>query len=74
MSGQVASDLRPGHSSGQGVVTWPPRSGLRLGEALSNYATQPTARAVGPQVKGHAVLAPAAADGERYAVGGPVGI
>ena len=31
----------------------------------ANYAMQPTACAVGKQVKGHAGLAHAAADGER---------
>ena len=65
MLGQVASEVRPGHSSGQGVVNRPPRSGLRLRERLSNNAIQPTACAVGKQVKGKAVLAPVAADGER---------
>ena len=31
-----------------------------------NYVMQPTTCAVGQQVKVHAALAPAAADGERY--------
>ena len=34
-------------------------------EVRANHATQPTACAVGEQVKGHTDLAPAAADGER---------
>ena len=67
MSGHVASEVRPGHSSGQGVVKWPRSSGLRLTGGLSNNAIQPTACAVGKQVKDKAVLAPAAADGERWA-------
>ena len=40
-------------------------SGLRLSEALSNHAMQPTACAAGQQVKDTNALAPAAADGER---------
>ena len=70
MLGQVASEVRPGHSSGQSVVKGPPRSGLRLSERLSNNAMQPTACAVGKQVNSNAVLAPVAADGGRYACRG----
>ena len=66
MLGQVASEVRPGHSSGQSVVKAPPSSGLRLRERLSNNAMQPTACAVGKQVKNSTALAPAAADGERW--------
>ena len=65
MSGRMASEVRPGHSSGPGVVNGPPRGGLRLTGGLSNHATQPTACAVGKQMNSNAVLAPAAADGER---------
>ena len=39
-------------------------------EVRANHATQPTACAVGEQVKGHAGLAPAAADGWRYVAEG----
>ena len=65
MLGQVASEVRPGHRFGQGTVKGPARSGLRLTGRLSNYAMQPTACAVGKQVKNSKALAPAAADGER---------
>ena len=40
------------------------RTVARIG-VRANHATQPTACAVGEQVKGHARLAPAAADGWR---------
>jgi len=65
MLGQLASEVRPGHRSGQGVVKGPRRSGVRLTGRLSNNAMQPTACAVGKQVKNSNALAPAAADGER---------
>ena len=65
MLGPGASGVLVRYPEGPEVVKGTSRSGLRPSEALSNYATQPTACAVGQQVKGHAALAHTAADGER---------
>ena len=64
LGSQVSAGLARSHE-GTETVKATVRSGLRLSETLSNHAMQPTASAVGQQVKGHAGLAPAAADDER---------
>ena len=63
--GHKASEGVDKRAQGQGLVKGRGGSGLSLSEQLSNNAMQPTACAVGKQVKDIAVLAPVAADGGR---------